>query len=70
MHFGFMNVILLHNDHRHVSVTNVAIFRVVNAKLQIYLWEDIFEDIHLLFCRWPHGCPKHAGGHYVIKSHS
>jgi len=32
-----MNVILLHNDHRHVSVTNMAIFRMVSAKLQIYL---------------------------------
>jgi len=26
MRFGFMNVILLHIDHRHVLVTHVAIF--------------------------------------------
>ena len=26
MHFGFMNVILLHSDHRHVSVTHMVIF--------------------------------------------
>jgi len=33
MHFGFMNVILLCSDHRHVSVTHVAIFRVASASL-------------------------------------
>jgi len=26
---GFMNVILLHTYHRHVSATHVAIFRVL-----------------------------------------
>jgi hypothetical protein len=31
MHFGFINVILLHSDNRHVSVTHVANFRVVSA---------------------------------------
>jgi len=29
MHFGLMNVILLHSDHQHVSATYVAIFRMV-----------------------------------------
>jgi len=29
MHFGFMGVILLHGGHKHVSVTHVAIFKVV-----------------------------------------
>jgi len=33
MRFGFMNVILLRNDHRHVSVTSMAIFRAVSAKI-------------------------------------
>jgi hypothetical protein len=37
MHFGFMNVILLYGDHRHVSFTRVAIFRTVSARIQIYL---------------------------------
>ena len=32
-----MNIILLHSDHRHVSATNMAIFRVVNASIQIYV---------------------------------
>ena len=32
-----MNVILLHRDHRHVSFTHVAVFRVVSARIQIYL---------------------------------
>jgi hypothetical protein len=37
MQFRFMNVILLHSDHQHVSTTRVAIFRVVSARIQIYL---------------------------------
>ena len=32
-----MNMNLLHSDHRHVSVIHVAIFRVVSARIQIYL---------------------------------
>jgi hypothetical protein len=36
MHFGFMNVILLYSD-RHVSTTQVSIFRVVSARIQIYV---------------------------------
>ena len=32
-----MNVILLHNNHRHVSATQVAIFRVVRKMLSIYI---------------------------------
>jgi hypothetical protein len=32
-----MNVILLHIDHRHVSATRVAVFRVVTARIQIHL---------------------------------
>jgi hypothetical protein len=38
MHFGGMNVILLHSDQQHVLVTHVAIFRVVRARIQVYLW--------------------------------
>jgi len=37
MHFRFMNVILLYSDHRHVSASRVTIFRVVSARIQIYL---------------------------------
>jgi hypothetical protein len=37
MHFGVTNIILLHSDHRHVSATNVTIFRVERARMQIYL---------------------------------
>jgi hypothetical protein len=37
MHLGFMNVISLHSDHRHVSATHVAIYRVVRGTIQIYL---------------------------------
>jgi len=37
MHFGFMNVMLLHNDHRHVSVNHVATVRVARARVQICL---------------------------------
>jgi len=29
---GCMSVILLHNNHRHVSATHVTVFRVVTAK--------------------------------------
>jgi hypothetical protein len=32
MYFGSMNVILLHSDYRHVSATQLAIFRVVSCK--------------------------------------
>jgi len=37
MHFGFMRIILLYSDHRHVSTTHVTIFRVVSARIQIYI---------------------------------
>jgi len=36
MHFGFMNAILLYNDHWHVLATHVTIFKVVSASIQIY----------------------------------
>jgi hypothetical protein len=36
-HFGFMHVILLRGDQRHVSATQVAIFRVVTARTKIHL---------------------------------
>ena len=37
MRFGFMNVILLRSNHRHVSAIHVAITRVVRARIQKYL---------------------------------
>jgi len=30
---GFMNVTLLHSNHRYVSATNVVIFRVVRTRI-------------------------------------
>jgi len=45
MHFGCMSAILLYNDHRHVLATHIPIFRVVGARIQIYLhivWSDHF----------------------------
>jgi hypothetical protein len=38
MHFGFMKLILLYSDYRHVSATHVEIFRVVSARIQIYIF--------------------------------
>jgi len=35
MHFGFMDVILLHSGHQHVSTTHVAIFRVERTRIRI-----------------------------------
>ena len=35
--FDFMNVILLYSDQTHVSATHVVIFRVVGARIQIFL---------------------------------
>jgi len=37
MHIGFMNVILLHSGHQNILATHVAIFRVVTARIQMYL---------------------------------
>jgi len=37
MYFGFMNVILLYSDHRHVLATHVANFRMASTRIQIYL---------------------------------
>ena len=37
MFFVYMNGILFCNGHRHVSVKHVAIFRVMGARIQIYL---------------------------------
>jgi len=34
---GFMNIILLHSNHRHILATHVAIFRVVRTRIQIQL---------------------------------
>jgi len=51
MHFGCMNLILLYSDHRHVSATHEAIFRVVSERLQIYLPINIFIFLHLPLCR-------------------
>jgi len=34
---GFMNVILLHSNHRHVSAIQAAIFRVMRTRIQIPL---------------------------------
>jgi len=35
MHFGFMDVILLHSGHQHVSATYIAIFRMMRTRIQI-----------------------------------
>ena len=38
MHFGFVELnFLLFSDHLHVSATYVTIFRVVSARIGIYL---------------------------------
>jgi len=37
MHVGFITVTLQHGDHQHVSESHVAIFKVVTARIQIYL---------------------------------
>jgi hypothetical protein len=34
MHFGFMDVILLHSGYQHVSATHVAIFTVVRKRIR------------------------------------
>jgi hypothetical protein len=39
--FGFMNVILLHGNHRHVSATHVAIWRVMETSKQIQRFVEI-----------------------------
>jgi hypothetical protein len=44
MHFGFMNVILLHSDHGHVLATHVAIFRVVRARVYTCLYTYVSQD--------------------------
>ena len=46
MHFGFMNIILLHINHRHVSATHMAIFRVVSARIQIYSTYGMSGSLH------------------------
>jgi len=33
MHFGFIDVILLHSDHQQVLATHVTIFRVVRTSV-------------------------------------
>jgi len=61
MHFGFMNIILLHSNHRHVSATHVGIFGVVSARIQIYLWyvritphlKSYSSAFSSLLCKWP-----------------
>jgi len=36
MHFGFVNVILLYSDHRHVSAT-CGHLRMASTRIRIYL---------------------------------
>jgi len=33
-HFAFMNAILLHGGHRHVSSTHLTVFRVLSARIR------------------------------------
>jgi hypothetical protein len=37
-----MNVVLLRNDHRLVSATHVAIFRVVRTRIQVQIYMYIY----------------------------
>jgi hypothetical protein len=38
MYFGLMNVMLLHNDHRHISLTIWPTFSMAGTSVQIYLF--------------------------------
>jgi len=44
MHFGCLNVILFHSDHRYVSATNVAIFSVVRKEYE-YVY-NVLASLH------------------------
>jgi hypothetical protein len=46
MHFGFMDVISLHSGHQHVSATQVAIIRVVRARIKVS-WK-VSKSLHIL----------------------
>jgi len=51
-----MNVILLHNDHRHVSATDVTFFRVVRTRIKMQYVETtpqlkIMNFMHLINAR-------------------
>ena len=35
MHFGFMDVLLLHSGHQHILTTHVAVFRMACKRMQI-----------------------------------
>jgi len=38
IHYGFVNVILLQSDRRHVSATHMAIFKAVRTRIQIIFY--------------------------------
>jgi len=38
MHFGSIDIILLHSGQQHVSVAHVTIFRVVTPKIHTYIY--------------------------------
>ena len=40
---GFMNLILLHNNHRHVSATHTAIFRMIRTRIHTY---NVSKSLH------------------------
>jgi len=44
-----MNIILLHSDHRHVSTTHVAFFRVVRTRIQTYFCVDITVQLTIIW---------------------
>ena len=48
---GFINVILFHKDHRHVSATHMAFFRVVRPRTHI--------TFRITTLKWP----KHVCDH-------
>ena len=46
MHFGFMGGILLYSDHRYVSATHVAVFRMVSAAILSTLLYKLYHRSH------------------------
>ena len=73
-----MNVSILHSNHRHISATGVAFFRVAITRIQPQLCAAVSQQVQqyiilvkfslskILFlpaCRWSLEWPKYVGGY-------
>ena len=73
----FVNVMLLHNDHRRVSATHVAMFRMARTGIQTqtvqiqYICHIIYIYIYIIYIcwsQWPRGLKGRSAAARLLRS--